>query len=225
MSKIVKTFKKIGKKIVRGLKKAWKTVTKSTLGKVLLFAATIYLGGAALGAWNSPFASINGALAGGQTAGATATGQGLQAANTANIAAAEAAGGAATAAEGATAIGTAAEGTLATGLQAANTVNVALAETAGGAVQPTGFLNKAMKVATEYGGKAAEFAGENKLLTAMGFQAVAGAASGAAAREAEEEERKRMQQNLSVGNIDLGMSPGARRISTPGASINSRMRG
>lgn len=54
-------MKKVGKAI--------KKVASSKIGKALLIAATIYIGGAALGAWQSPFASINGALAGGAKAG------------------------------------------------------------------------------------------------------------------------------------------------------------
>jgi hypothetical protein len=72
MSKVVKGIGKAVKGIVKGVKKAYKSITKSTLGKALLIGATIYLGGAALGYWNSPFTSINGVLAGGAPAAAEA---------------------------------------------------------------------------------------------------------------------------------------------------------
>lgn len=67
MSKIVKGIKKAVSGIVRGVKKVFKKITSSTIGKVLLAAAVIYLGGAALGHWAIPgksaFAtSINGSL-------------------------------------------------------------------------------------------------------------------------------------------------------------------
>lgn len=68
MSSVIKGVVKLGKNILSGVKKAFKSVTKSSLGKALLLGATIYLGGAALGYWNSPFTSINGALAGTQAA-------------------------------------------------------------------------------------------------------------------------------------------------------------
>jgi len=55
-------------KVVKGIGKAVKKVLSSKIGKALLIAATIYIGGAALGAWQSPFTSINGALAGGAKA-------------------------------------------------------------------------------------------------------------------------------------------------------------
>lgn len=64
MSKVIKN---IGK-AVKGIGKAVKKVVSSKVGKALLIAATIYIGGAALGAWQSPFQSINGALVGGAKA-------------------------------------------------------------------------------------------------------------------------------------------------------------
>ena len=58
-------------KVIKGVKNVVKKITSSKLGKALLIAATIYIGGAALGAWGSPFGAINGALVkGGATAGA-----------------------------------------------------------------------------------------------------------------------------------------------------------
>lgn len=62
MSKVVSGIGKAVGGIVKGVKKAFKAVTKSKIGKALMFAAAIYLGGAALGAWESPFSMINGAL-------------------------------------------------------------------------------------------------------------------------------------------------------------------
>lgn len=56
--------------LVRNVKKIYKKVTDSKIGKALLVAATVYVGGAMLGAWNSPFSSINGVLAKGGGAAA-----------------------------------------------------------------------------------------------------------------------------------------------------------
>lgn len=58
--------------IAKKVKKTVKRVVSSKIGKFMLIAATIYIGGAALGAWGSPFTSINGVLAGGAKAGASA---------------------------------------------------------------------------------------------------------------------------------------------------------
>lgn len=63
MAKVIKSFSKVVKKVV-----------SSKIGKALLIGATIYLGGAALGAWSSPFQSINGALVKGGTTAAAGSG-------------------------------------------------------------------------------------------------------------------------------------------------------
>lgn len=58
-----KAIHKINKSILSGLKKGYKSLTSTTFGKALLIGATIYLGGAAFGMWNSPFSAINGVFA------------------------------------------------------------------------------------------------------------------------------------------------------------------
>jgi hypothetical protein len=98
LSGIVKGISKLAKNIVGGVKKVFKAVTGSTLGKALLLGAMIYMGGAAIGAWESPFASVNGALAGTEAA---AAGEGVGAAESSLIAGGEGAAEAAGAAEGA----------------------------------------------------------------------------------------------------------------------------
>lgn len=50
------------KSVFKGVKRAFKAVTKSGWGKALLIAAAVFTGGAALGMWASPWASLNGAL-------------------------------------------------------------------------------------------------------------------------------------------------------------------
>ncbi len=55
--------------VVRGVKKVFKEVTDSKIGKALLVAATVYVGGGMLGAWNTPFESINGVLNAGSKLG------------------------------------------------------------------------------------------------------------------------------------------------------------
>lgn len=68
MSGLVKGVKKVIGKVVSGVKKVFKKIASSKIGKVILIAAAVYLGGAALGHWSIPgqsgFAStINGAWA------------------------------------------------------------------------------------------------------------------------------------------------------------------
>jgi hypothetical protein len=73
MSKVVKGVGKAIKGIGKAVKKVYKKVVESKIGKALLIGATIYLGGAALGAWNAPGAlgaKINGALVKGAAGGA-----------------------------------------------------------------------------------------------------------------------------------------------------------
>lgn len=86
----MKAIKGIGKAI----KKTVKKVVSSKIGKALLIAATIYIGGAALGAWSSPFQSINGVLAGGAKVG-TATGTATGTTNLASLGSTASAGTAA----------------------------------------------------------------------------------------------------------------------------------
>lgn len=59
------------KGVIKGVKKAFKAVTSSGWGKALLIGAAIFTGGAALGMWASPWASLNDALvsAAGEAAG------------------------------------------------------------------------------------------------------------------------------------------------------------
>jgi hypothetical protein len=93
MSKVVKGIGRAVKGIFKGITKTFKAVTSSSLGKALLIGATIYLGGAAMGYWNSPFQSINGAFlspAAAEAGVATAT-QAAEAGTT--LAGTEAAGG------------------------------------------------------------------------------------------------------------------------------------
>jgi hypothetical protein len=76
-------------KVVKGVKKVFKKIVSSKIFKVVLIAVAIYFGGAALGMWNSGFASVNGAwtaagsqasqAAALQASGAAATGSTLQA--------------------------------------------------------------------------------------------------------------------------------------------------
>jgi hypothetical protein len=67
MTGLVKSVGKAIKKVVSGVKKVFKKIASSKIGKVLLIAAAVYLGGAALSMWSVPggvpfAANINGAF-------------------------------------------------------------------------------------------------------------------------------------------------------------------
>ena len=228
MSKLVKGIKKAASGIVRGVKKVFKKITSSTIGKIILLVIAIYLGGAAFGAWQSPFASVNGAFVSGaaETAGAGA-GAGVGAETVGAVAPEVIAGEGVVAAEGLGGAGSAAAlsepgaATISKGLSL--TPEVTSVAKAPSTLSRVGSAIKGM------GSSAAQFAKESPLPTAIGVSALSGAMSADAARKAEEEERKRRQQelirNLSVGGIDLGISPGARPVRDPFGGLNSRIRG
>ena len=135
MSKIVSGIGKAVGGIVKGVTKAFKAVTKSKIGKVLMIAAAVYLGGAAMGMWNSPFSAINGVLTGqapaaAELAGAAASGGGTAA--EAALAGAGATGEAATVAAG---LGDAAGGVMAAEAAPA-AAEIVSASQAAQAVQP-----------------------------------------------------------------------------------------
>ena len=81
MSKLFKGLKKGVKKVFGAIKKIYKKITSTTIGKILLAAAAIYVGGVALGKWgaqgplkflapagNAPVAAGSSAVGGVQTA-------------------------------------------------------------------------------------------------------------------------------------------------------------
>ncbi len=203
------------KKIFEGVKKVFKKVWESPIGKIILIAGAIYLGGAALGAWSSPFASINGALAGG--AGETVLG-GAAAGDTLAAGAAEAASGAAAAggaAEGAAL--TAAGGDAVLAANAANAASVAsgvgaqtaAASAASQAAANIGIIDKVLagigKVAGS-GSAVGKFAADNPLLAYAGMQGLAGAFTKSDAEIAEEAMRDRrnwIAANTNTKDIDV----------------------
>lgn len=85
MSKVVKGVARGIRGIGRGLKKGFKKIVSSKLGKAVLIAVAIYFGGAALGAWNSAVPAVNGAwtAAGSQAAQTAAVGGATSSAATA----------------------------------------------------------------------------------------------------------------------------------------------
>lgn len=241
MSKIVKGIiggvKNLAKNIFSGVKRVFKSITGSTLGRALLIGATIYLGGAALGYWNSPFTSINGALAGTQSAAAAAEGA---AGATGSSGAAETFGiGDAVAAPSAQALPAAADAIPA----AVPTAPGVAAETAsaipGTVASPGGglSLNLATAPAAQSPGMIARaanwFKGLKELPQYALIQTGAGALQSAftpnATEQAEEMARIQRQQeqwrqaflapNFDVGSIDVGSPSGKPLTDTSGHRV------
>jgi len=218
--------------VIDGVKKVFKEITSSTIGKVALLAGAVYLGGAAFGYWESPFASINGAfVSSGETmlgSGVATTSEGVLGLSEAG--AAEALGG--SAAAGTTAeLGltqTAAANALGTGTTVGTATPLAIptgtfglsegaAKTAlSSTVNNGGIISNAMKGIGEYAGKAGKWIEANPWQAAMGLNAAASMMSPDKIDLLEEEERlrkerlKEQQRNLLVGDVDLGVRPGSK---------------
>jgi hypothetical protein len=236
MSKLVKGIGKAIKGLVKGVKKIFKKITSSTIGKVLLGAALIYFGGAAFGAWNTPFSSVNGAFVKGATS-AVETGTAVASTSTATAttaATAEAAGTVATGLQtAATGAEVAATGSAATqgGTFFGNTIAESVAgETAknlgGSAAKQT--LSAAAQKAGQTGTKSilqtlggaakgvGKFAKENPIASVMGLNAIAGATGVDDLDVLEEREKQRKAQlndaygkdGEGIAGIDLGLSGG-----------------
>ncbi len=242
MSKIFKSVKKGVSKLWKGIKKVVKKVWKSKIGKIVLIAAAIYLGGWALGAWSGPGGA--GGLLGGEGllggSGATSTlttaapgitpsvtvGGVTQGASVAMAAPAIAPTGA---------IGGGPAGTVG-GLvpsTAPATPAVATAPSAPVAAAPdyaaltrpeaiSGGSSSAgaiVRTIQNLGGGLVDFAKTpgGGLVAAMGISGIAGGFGAAAEQDAIDEERRRRERNMLVGNIDLGVKPSGRplrRLST-----------
>ena len=220
-------------KIKKGLKK----IAKSKLFKAVLIAATIYVGGAALGAWNAPGAlgaKINGALlkggakaatgAAAKTTAATNTAAGittsaLPAAPLAPVVASTAAPTAGAAIANSVIPAGVGTGTGAIAGAAAPTA-ATTSFMMNGAVESTakkGVISRMMEGAGNVAQAAGSFANKYPLPTAMIAQGVAGALTPdqmeieqerqRMAIEEDDRQREIRNQNLLVGGIDLGQAP------------------
>lgn len=216
MSSLAKGVKKAFRSVSKFIKKAWKAVTSSTVGKVALAAAAIYF------AWPA----IKGAFAGGggaAGAGAGVTESTLLAGGDALAAGTAGAGaGAGTATAASTASGLAAPVSSGAGLvnagQAANAFNaagsaVAAGQAAGGLAKGAGIIGSFLK---------------NPIVQ----QAVVGGIQGAFSpdeidlmREQERIEKERQRRAFGgIGDIELGVRPAAplpRRDNSGGLAYNS----
>lgn len=230
----------VSKKILGGVKKAFKSLTSSTFGRALLIGATIYLGGAAFGMWNSPFTSINGAFTSQAAAEAGTASAASDAAAVAADAAPVAAETGAAAGTDAAAAGAGAADTTAANLSASSAVTPATESL--GSIPASGNIADA---ATTYGGSSAaapgssfSYLGEpakkgiidsfmsNPLAQYGMIQAGAGALQGAFtpnAMDVAEKQAELDRQNLEwrnnflkpnwqVGSLNLGMTPSGQPI-------------
>lgn len=234
----MKVVKKIGKgikNVFRGVKKVFKEITSSKIGKAILIAGAVYLGGAAFGMWNSPFASVNGAfVGGGNAASVAATGE---AAGTAAVAEGPSAAaklgsmvGKDAATMGVPSSALPGSGTVATGSrlglpQSANATSQAklnsLAQVAGKPAASTGTTSAAasegiVKSLIGKTGRAAKsigtFVNENPTASIIALNTAAGMASPDEIdmmnlqRDELEAERERREKNLDVAGINLNFT-------------------
>jgi hypothetical protein len=197
MSKVVKSIGRAIGKVVKGAVKVVKKVAKSKLGKVIIGAAAIYFGGAALMGAVGSGSTVTGALANAWTqlgaAGSAAAAGNFGAAGSAL------ANGISAGALGASASAPA------IGATASAPTNAALAESAamGGKATASGVTQVATAPALQSAAPAAESGWMKYGVPAAinaGTQAVAGYAQTKAAQAESEDERNRINANMS-GNL------------------------
>lgn len=224
----MKAISGIGKavgSIAKGIGKAFKAVVKSPIGRVALLAAGVYLGGAAMGMWDSAFPAVNGALS-----GAPVATEAVAAGNAGSMLASAPATtltDAGTSAIG-EAVTNAAGGSTATG--AGQTLTEVAANAApvvdaiGQGAAPVMEAGRAASVADKArllsggGGiinNALGFAQKNPLLAAVGLNAAAGAFQPSQIDILDEKYKKEQEQyrflqdaaarNQNIGNVNLGV--------------------
>ena len=238
VKKIVKGIGKAVKGVVEGVKKVFTEILDNKWGKWLLLGAAVFLGGAAFGLWQSPWASINGAWAGGAATGAeistaAATAEGAAAAAPALEVAPSLAAGESVAGFGAVEGAGAATG--AAGVPVAT--NVPLGTAGFGAVEGAGaavpLVESAAAAAPAYTGTAGGFgaplaapvidgsglvvkaiqgvggwAKENPLLAAMGINAVASGLAEDPVQEAEKRRQNRLRTSMAGIGDVENVAPG-----------------
>lgn len=219
MSKFVKKAIKGAKKIVKGVTKIVKKIVKSKIFKIVLIAAAIYLGGAALGAWQSPFASVNGAwtAAGSQAAQQSALQGGIGSGSLVGSAGADGvvATAPATAGGGANAVsGISKAAAAAREASMESIISKAAAEKAGG-----GILSKVAGGVLKAGKTALATANANPLATAIVANAVSGAFTPDRLDEMDHA-AELMERNKNVGGVNIGISPIWRNVQAAAAKNN-----
>ena len=255
LSKTASSIKGAVKRVASGVKKVFKKVTSSKIGKIVMIGAAIYLGGAALGAWSIPGQSafamnVNGAwtaagsqasqLAAGSQVGTVTAGAGVDTA--AGITTSESLMGVDAAAGELSMEEIIAQGA-AEGSTALSNIPLGQPEMYGmvgsGNLSPT--VDPTLTETVVGGAKSAgKWAMENPLLTAVGVHSISNAAAADDQRKAEKEQReyeeyerdrmeKRYDRNMDVSHIRFGTAPRSSIRETnagnPSGFINSRIRG
>ncbi len=215
MSKVWKGIKTGAKSLVGYVKKGFKKLTESTIGKVLLAAAFVYIGGTALGHWGQEgvFSSIHGTLAETPLIGAGAETASTLAPEVASVAAP----GAEVTSLAPTAGAVAPPGATASATSLAPTAGAVAPMPAGGLPNMSGhmaaetiggspgliegnLLQNTIEGAKGLTGSIGEWGKANPLLAAMTFNGVANAFTPTAAEEQAEMEKERirnMNQNYT----------------------------
>ncbi len=226
MSGIIKSVRKAirtvgsgAKKIIKGVKKVFKKVASSTIGKVILAALVIYTGGVVMGAWGStgPMSGIYGAWGGGVATSAggvtsAAAGAGGVPSGASALSSVASAMPAATQAGGAGLIAAETAATVGTGI--------------GAVQQPAqGFLASAGETLTG----AADWMEKHKLATAIGFKGLSSALSPDEEDliRMQEESRKRRWSSLEgLSDMNFGVRPGrSTLLDSSGRPWHERLRG
>lgn len=196
---------KPGKKLLKGASKVFKKVWNSKIGRIVIIAAAVYFGGAALGYWNSPIAAINGSLANTPLVGANA-----RAATTAAAGPGAAGGGAGVAAPEALSSASLGTGSAGAGIvenAAEQSLKSYLSTNLAGSAGEPGIIGKVLSGV----GKVGSWMSKNQLVTAVGLSGLANALTPSEIEEAEDARRDRvreMNQRMSdIGSINIGISP------------------
>lgn len=205
----VKDITNSAKNVFKGVSKTFKSVVdegkrfiKSDLGKVVMLAAAVWLGGAALGYWNTGFATIDGAMVATQTAAPIVeAGSGTAATNAAASAATGGLSGQTVAAApmaGGSGMGAVGGGTVATAAPAVDYAAANTALTAGGSTAPAGFMSTAGKAISG----AAKWMAANPIPTLVGGQMLSTALTPNQIDIADHERQMR-QQEIDASNARL----------------------
>ena len=218
IKKVVSKANRIRKKITSGVKKIFKKIASSAIGKIVLAAIVIYTGGVLMGAWGSagPMSGMFGAWGGG--AGAATTTAATTGATT----------GATTAAAGGVSGSSALSSVAASMPAAAQTAGAGLvaAETAAATTAGSGFLATAGNALNT----GAAWMQANPMATAIGFKGLSAALSPDEEDMMKLQEESRLRRWSSLENLsgtNLGkITPSLTRLQdSTGQPWHERLKG
>ena len=226
MSKLAKGFTKGVKKIFSGIKKFFKKVWDSKVGRVILIVAAVYFGGVALGAWNGFGAGggaasagetvlaggdVAGTAVGGDVVGASFAGSGAEAGTSALL------GQTASSATGGAVPQAVSQGVATGGSEAVKSGIVETITSTGGAEKLTGAASVVQRI-RDMAGTAMDVVEKHPLPTMYAAQGLGAALQPSEFEQQEkylERLRRRRERNLSVGNIDIGAPAPLRPFERP----------